>query len=496
MDHHGSVRRLWTIFSYSQTAEGVSNNLIFSFAAVGAVSGLASAFILPWFPNVCREQGLSRWQTGLIFASLDGTLLVCRWPLMKVCKRVGIRRFFFFGFGLQAAACFGLGWSWAITEAGFFTTCLVLRAIQGFGASMVSVASLQVMNTLIYLNVGSVSTCMEACVGLARVFGAPCGAVVYHSFGGGSVALKMSFWFLSALFAGAGIVSSGTIQLPCEPPALRVRDPGQPTAWVEMFCNGNIAASLLAIFLVDFITASLEPTLSIHLFEFYEMGVWDRGLCFLEMGIFGLFAAPVASLVGEYTSRKMLMVVGFGLTAMAVVGLGSGSDSNVASGFAIMLGMSMSCVAIPALPALLWDVPEDSQLTDGEVARVTNALGAIAAVMGAIYGSGLATVITFHGMTLVTAGILTLYVAILMVSYAVHCLPWRNPAHEPSSADADPPASLFDPAAAPLLKKETDVQGSINDKVATFHAGTLEAKEEEAWLPSFGKQGPAKQGVL
>jgi len=490
------VRRLWTIFSYSQRPEGVSNNVIFAFALVGAVSGIASAYILPWFPNVCREQGLSRWQTGLIFAALDGTLLVCRLPLLKVCKRVGHRRFFFFGFGLQAAACFALGWSWVISEAGFFTACLVLRAIQGFGAAMVSVASLQVMNTLIYLNVGSVSTCMEACVGLSRVFGAPFGAVVFHSFGGGPLALKMAFWFLSAMFVGAGIVASGTIQLPCEPPILRERDPGQPTAWAEMVGHRSIAASLLAIFLVDFITASLEPTLSIHLFEFYEMGIWDRGIIFLEIGMFGLLAAPAASLLGEYTSRKLVMVFGFTVTAMAIVGLGTGSDSSVASGFAIMLGMSLSCVATPAVPALLWDVPTDSHLTDGEVARVTNALGALAAVTGAIYGSGLATAIAFHGMTLVTAGVISLFVAILLVSYAVHCLPWRNAVADESGAEPDPLESLFDPAGAPLLKKETDMQGGLNDKVTTRHAGTLETKEEESFLPSFGQKAPQKEGVM
>ena len=51
------------------------------------------------------------------------------------------------------------------------------------------------------------------------------------------------------------------------------------------FGHRSIAASLLAIFLVDFITASLEPTLSIHLFEFYEMGIWDVSHGELGVGV-------------------------------------------------------------------------------------------------------------------------------------------------------------------------------------------------------------------
>merc|ERR1711998_809698 len=101
----------------------------------------------------------------------------------------------------------------------------------------------------------------------------------------------------------------------------------------------------------------------------------------MEMGIFGLVAAPIASLLGEYTSRKIVMIIGLFLSGMCLVGLGTGHDANIGSSFAVMLGIGLSMVATPAVPAMLWDVPADSELTDGEVARVTNALGAIAAVI-------------------------------------------------------------------------------------------------------------------
>jgi len=456
MDHHGSVRRLWTIFSYSQRPEGVNNNVIFAYAGTVAVSGLASAFILPWFPNVCREQGLSRWETGLVFAAMDFTMLLCRWPMVELCKRRGIRQFYFVGFCIQAGACFGLGFVWAIKSTGFFTTCLLFRIAQGVGGAMCSAASLQVVNTLVFCNVSSISSCVEGGIGLARVLGAPFGALVFHSFGGGQIALKMAFWFLAAMFAGTAILSSGTIVLPVDPPAIREREPGEKTPWSEMFGSRLIAMSLVAIFFVDFVSGVLEPTLSIHLWENFEMGVYQRGLIFMQMGLFGLLAAPVTSLLGEYTSRKLVMTFGCFLSGMAILGMGVGKDKNVMGGFAAMLGIALCSIATPAIPAMLWDIPHDSQLTDGEVARVTNALGALAAVIGPVYGAGVAESLTFKGMTMMTGAFLWLFTAFQIILFATGMVQWRNASPEARLPDGSL-ASSDDSSQQPLLQKQTDV---------------------------------------
>merc|ERR1711935_711650 len=137
----------------------------------------------------------------------------------------------------------------------------------------------------------------------------------------------------------------------------------------------------------------------------------------MEMGLMGLLAAPLAGLLGEYTSRKLVMLAGLCAGALAIVGLGNATEKGIASGFAGMLGIALSCIATPAMPAMLWDIPENSALTDGEVARVTNALAAFAAVIGPIYGSGLAEALTFRIMSFITAGVFLLFVAINVLSY-------------------------------------------------------------------------------
>merc|ERR1719231_864548 len=124
------------------------------------------------------------------------------------------------------------------------------------------------------------------------------------------------------------------------------------------------------------------------------------------------------------------MLAGCAATALAIVGLGNASDKNIASGFAGMLGIGLSCIATPAMPAMLWDIPETSLLTDGEVARVTNMLGSLAAIIGPIYGAGLAEAITFKMMTFITAGILVLYTACNAAFFALGLVPWRNVALE------------------------------------------------------------------
>merc|ERR1711907_543012 len=118
----------------------------------------------------------------------------------------------------------------------------------------------------------------------------------------------------------------------------------------------------------------LEPTLSIQLYEEYQMNGFARGNLFMEMGFFGVIAAPIASFAGECASRKFLVLCGLILTAFSVSGLGFAPTSNTANGLACILGFSLSTIAVPAIPAMLWDIPPNSNLVDGEVARVTNAI--------------------------------------------------------------------------------------------------------------------------
>jgi len=405
--------------------------------------------------------------------------------MVELCKRRGIRQFYFVGFAIQAGACFGLGWVWAIKSTGFFTTCLLFRVAQGVGAAMTSAACLQVVNTLVYCNVSSISTCVEGVIGLTRVLGAPFGALVYHSFGGGQIALKMAFWFLAAMFAATAIVASGTIILPVDPPTIRDREPGEKTPWSEMFGSRLIAMSLLSIFFVDFVSGVLEPTLSIHLFEQFEMGVYQRGLIFMQMGLFGLLAAPVTSLLGEYTSRKLVMAFGCFVAGMSIIGMGTGKDINVMGGFAAMLGISLCAIATPAIPAMLWDIPHDSQLTDGEVARVTNALGALAAVIGPIYGAGFAEAITFKGMAMATGGFLWFFTAFQCLMFATGAVKWRNAAPEARAPDGSLISNDAD-ASKPLLQKQTEVtQESDPAAPSPINTTVAEPTEQKTESSSF-----------
>merc|ERR1711907_715958 len=120
---------------------------------MGGISGLSTSYILPWFPNICRQHGLSRWETGCIFAAMDGTMLLLRWPMVELAKRRGHCTMSMFGFAIQAGALIGMGFLNHITTTGFFATAVIFRCVQGFGVAMVSAASLQVMNTLAICNV-------------------------------------------------------------------------------------------------------------------------------------------------------------------------------------------------------------------------------------------------------------------------------------------------------------------------------------------------------
>merc|ERR1712196_232174 len=188
----------------------------------------------------------------------------------------------------------------------------------------------------------------------------------------------------------------------------------------------------------------LEPTLSIHLYEHYQMTVTKRGMFFMLIGIAGTCTAPLAGPLAEWTSRKLHVTAGLFLAAGSTLGMALATGDSFACVTAVFLGGSLSAVSIPALPAMLWDIPADSELTDGEVAATTNSLGAVAAVIGPIAGAGLAEAASFKWMCLSLVLLLVAFGLVQIISYATGA-EWRNP---PKHTEAD--EDLF-AASKPIL---------------------------------------------
>merc|ERR1711881_401364 len=106
------------------------------------------------------------------------------------------------------------------------------------------------------------------------------------------------------------------MKIPVDPRTvpIREREPGQTSPLTEMLSSRPIVICLVLIFTVDFISTMLEPTLSIHLYEMFQMDAWERGMLFAEAGFFGVLCAPLASILGECgrgpLHRKMLVLIG------------------------------------------------------------------------------------------------------------------------------------------------------------------------------------------
>jgi len=153
------------------------------------------------------------------------------------------------------------------------------------------------------------------------------------------------------------------------------------------------------------------------------------------MGIAGLFAAPFAGCAGEYWNRKLVMGIGAALSGFAFMGLGFAQDKNIEAGFASMLGIFLACIATPAIPALIWDIPHKADgtpvVSEMEMSRCTNWIGAIAAVLGPVWGAGIAEAATFERMTGFTACILFGFALMIICGvYVFQNIPYDNAGEE------------------------------------------------------------------
>jgi len=491
MDHHGSVRRLWEVFAFANEAKKVSNWTLITFTAIGAVAGGASTFILPWFPNSCREKGLDRFRIGLIFVVFDLVILATRWPFIKIAKARGHRWMFFLGYLIQAGALFLLGWINHFSDdagLGFFFTALIFRAVQGLGASMVSAASLQVMNTLAYCNVGMISKLTEALVGLFRVLGALIGGGFFYAFGSGDTGFKIAFWILCGIMAMMS-VTAPAMKLPVDPRTvpIREREPGEQTPFREMLSFPPVVALLVIIFTVDFCSTALEPVLSIHLYELDQMDAWMRGLAFAEMGLFGAIFTPLSSWLAEcgrgILHRKMFVLIGIYMTGLAIVGLGVAASGGIANAFMILLGIGSAMMAVPAMPAMLWDLPDDSNLTDGEIARVINHVAAVAAVLGPLWGGGLSEAAGFKIMTGITGGCIAIVGVIISVGIGCFKYKWRNPPKFDEDGDE----------IHPLLDKQSELKKEKAGEEQPPEFMTAPGQWFNSWFSSGDEKAPAAE---
>ena len=353
--------------------------------------------------------------------------------MIKLSKSWDHRRCFFFGYLIQTVCCGLLGFTWTLRGNDFFLACFALRAVQGLGAALVSAAALNVMVGLQERNVMSGSLIFDSLVGLSRVIGAPFGALVFHLFGGGVVSIKVSFWFLGGLNILLMFLAPGSIILPPLRKPKKEADTDEEQVsdsryvFSELFSFPGVPLSLLALFMIDVVYGLLEPTLSIHLYESFQMDVWDRAQVFMELGFAGLVMAPLAGCIGEYWSRKATVGIGSLLAGCALMGVGFSSTAMIVQGWAGLLGAGLSLVCTPSIPAMLWDIPPDSTISHDEASRATNTIAAVAAVIGPIYGASMAEFVSFEWMVTYAGSALLLYGVLLLVAiYGTGAIDSRN----------------------------------------------------------------------
>ncbi len=359
-----------------------------------AVDTLMFSAIVPALPAYQREMGLSDTGVALIFAAFPIAQLIVALLLPRWVDRAGRRTALMLGAILLALS----GAVFAVATEP--TTLAIARAVQGGAAALTWTGALAAVSDVYPTNqLGFRLGLAETAGGGVGLLGPLLSGVLVDAIG-----ITETFLLISAVpvvLAACVTVMPETARPSRHPPSVlaglrRVaRSPGARA--------GGLALILLAL-----VEAMLEPLLPLDLSERLGLSSSAIGLV-LALGTATLFlGAPLGGWWSDRVGRRLPLIVGGAITAIALpfVALGPGWWVTVA--FAACLG-GAAVLAAPAGP--LFTEAVDAMGHAGSYGLSAAAMVAVYSVgytLGPLLGGGLQMGLPFQWVTIVVAAIVAI----------------------------------------------------------------------------------------
>ena len=374
----------------SLTGPHPARTRVFALATAAiAVDTLMFSAIVPALPVYQREMGLSDTGVALIFAAFPVAQLLVALLLPRWVDRAGRRRALALGAMLLAAS--GV----AFAFAGDPATLAIARAVQGGAAALTWTGALAAVSDVYPTGqLGFRLGLAETAGGGVGLLGPLVSGVLIDAVGVTETFLIVSI--VPVILALCVLLVPETARPSANPPSVLAglrsvaRSPGARA--------GGLALILLAL-----VEAMLEPLLPLDLSE--RLGLSSTGIgLVLALGTAALFlGSPLGGWWSDHAGRRLPLIVGGAITAVALPFVALGPPWWVTLAFAVCLG-GAAVLAAPAGPLFTEAVDDMGHAGSyGLSAAAMVVVYSAGYTLGPLVGGGLQLVLSFQGVTIAVA---------------------------------------------------------------------------------------------
>ncbi len=376
----------------SLTGPHPARGRVFALATAAiAVDTLMFSAIVPALPVYQREMGLSDTGVALIFAAFPVAQLLVALLLPRWVDRAGRRRALALGAMLLAAS--GV----AFAFAGDPATLAIARAVQGGAAALTWTGALAAVSDVYPTSqLGFRLGLAETAGGGVGLLGPLVSGVLIDAVGVTETFLIVSI--VPVVLALCVLLVPETARPSANPPSVLAglrsvaRSPGARA--------GGLALILLAL-----VEAMLEPLLPLDLSE--RLGLSSTGIgLVLALGTAALFlGSPLGGWWSDRAGRRLPLVVGGAVTAVALPFVALGPPWWVTLAFALCLA-GAAVLAAPAGPLFTEAVDDMGHAGSyGLSAAAMVVVYSAGYTLGPLVGGGLHLVLPFQGVTIAVAAV-------------------------------------------------------------------------------------------
>ncbi len=376
----------------SLTGPHPARTRVFALATAAiAVDTLMFSAIVPALPVYQREMGLSDTGVALIFAAFPVAQLLVALLLPRWVDRAGRRRALALGAMLLAAS--GV----AFAFAGDPATLAIARAVQGGAAALTWTGALAAVSDVYPTGqLGFRLGLAETAGGGVGLLGPLVSGVLIDAVGVTETFLIVSI--VPVILALCVLLVPETARPSANPPSVLAglrsvaRSPGARA--------GGLALILLAL-----VEAMLEPLLPLDLSE--RLGLSSTGIgLVLALGTAALFlGSPLGGWWSDHAGRRLPLIVGGAITAVALPFVALGPPWWVTLAFAVCLG-GAAVLAAPAGPLFTEAVDDMGHAGSyGLSAAAMVVVYSAGYTLGPLVGGGLHLVLSFQGVTIAVAAV-------------------------------------------------------------------------------------------
>lgn len=374
----------------SLTGPHPARTRVFALATAAiAVDTLMFSAIVPALPVYQREMGLSDTGVALIFAAFPVAQLLVALLLPRWVDRAGRRRALALGAMLLAAS--GV----AFAFAGDPATLAIARAVQGGAAALTWTGALAAVSDVYPTGqLGFRLGLAETAGGGVGLLGPLVSGVLIDAVGVTETFLIVSI--VPVILALCVLLVPETARPSANPPSVLAglrsvaRSPGARA--------GGLALILLAL-----VEAMLEPLLPLDLSE--RLGLSSTGIgLVLALGTAALFlGSPLGGWWSDHAGRRLPLIVGGVITAVALPFVALGPPWWVTLAFAVCL-VGAAVLAAPAGPLFTEAVDDMGHAGSyGLSAAAMVVVYSAGYTLGPLVGGGLHLVLSFQGVTIAVA---------------------------------------------------------------------------------------------